>query len=202
MQKLSLDDLKTVSVVLTTLKGGGVVIIPTDTVYGIGCDAFLPASVEKLFEIKRRDPSKTIAWLCADLEMAREHARIAPELEHGLERLWPGALTAVLPALGADASIGIRVPRYPWLTDLIRAFGRPIAVTSANISGEAPQSSIAQLLKDFGAGASIECIVDAGDLPGSITSTVVDFTQKPYRVLRDGPVSRQDLKEAFGEEFI
>ena len=201
MQKLSLDDLKTHESVLAVLKRGGIVIIPTDTVYGIACDAFLPASVEKLFEIKRRDPNKTIAWLCADLEMAKKYAHIAPEVEHGLGRLWPGVLTAVLPALGAEASIGLRVPRYPWLTDLIREFGRPIAVTSANISGEAPQSSIAQLLKDFGAGASIECIVDAGDLPAEAPSTVVDFTQKPYRVLRDGPVSRQDLKEAFGENF-
>lgn len=188
MQKLSLDDSKTHESVLEALKSGGIVIIPTDTVYGIACDAENKNALAGIFEIKKRDPEKRIALLVADIEMAERVVALDPVLKERFRDVWPGAFTGIFMRKDGAGTEGVRVPQYPFVQNLSRALGRPIAATSANLSGDEPYTKIADIIKIFGNDARIAIIVDADDLPDSMASTVVDFTKSPPAVLRTGLV--------------
>ncbi len=188
MKIISQDDYSAARV-LNVLKSGGVVIVPTDTVYGIACDAENEEALAKIFAIKKRAAQKQIAWLVADLKMAGKYVQIELALEEKLVRAWPGAFTGIFSSRDGAYTIGLRVPNYPSVQKLIRDFGRPVAATSANLSGEEPITKIADIIKTFGSDARIDLIVDAGDLPDSMASTVVDFTATPPTVLRKGSIN-------------
>jgi tRNA threonylcarbamoyl adenosine modification protein (Sua5/YciO/YrdC/YwlC family) len=180
------------------LRRGGVVGIPTDTVYGIGADPFDEIAVTRLYEIKGRDEAKAIAILAADVTQAEAVARLSGPARELAERYWPGPLTLVLPrAAGAPRSlgdperdtVGVRVPGHPVALGLLRAAG-PLSVTSANRSGEPPVS---------GSDEAVETLGDLVDLylpgrsGGGEASTVVDVTGAELRVLRQGPVPLSTL---------
>ncbi|MEN8245933.1 MAG: L-threonylcarbamoyladenylate synthase [Thermodesulfobacteriota bacterium] len=183
------------------LKTGGLLIFPTTGLYGLGADALNPASVKKIFKIKQRDLSKPILVLVKD---ASELGRIAEKVPGAASALmnafWPGALTIILEAhielpdvlTGGTGKIGIRVPKHPVASALVNAFDGPITGTSANLSGQAGCSYVADL--DPGVVQRVDIVLDAGPLKGGVGSTVVDATSDPPLVLREGAVSKQQLE--------
>lgn len=165
------------------LNRGGIVIIPTDTVYGIAARPDKPEAVARIAQIKGRPTGKPIALLTAD-ERAVAHA---PESARKLmRRFWPGALTLVI-----DGE-GYRVPNHDFTRELIRACGGLLRVTSANLSGAMPALSAAQALEDVGLAADL--VIDGGTSPGGTASSVVSFDEKGAPlILREGAISKAEL---------
>lgn len=150
------------------LNAGGVVVIPTDTVYGLAAHPAFPAAVARLYAIKGRVAQKPIALLAADVAAVRAFGYEVPDR---LAKFWPGALTVVV------GSEGFRVPDHAWTRELLRRCGGVLRVTSANLSGRRAATDAPQALADVGLSADL--VVDDGLSPGGVPSTVV-------RVLEDG----------------
>ena len=194
-------DLQVVAAAADVLGAGGLLIFPTTGLYGLGADALNPASVKKIYKIKQRDLGKPILVLVKD---ASELGRIAEKVPGAASALmnafWPGALTIILEArielpdvlTGGTGKIGIRVPKHPVASALVNAFDGPITGTSANLSGQAGCSSVADLAP--GLVQRVDLVLDAGLLNGGVGSTVVDATSDPPLVLREGAVSKQQLE--------
>jgi L-threonylcarbamoyladenylate synthase len=180
---------------LALLRAGEPIAFPTDTVYGFGAAALDTAAVLRLYTIKRRPLTQAIPLLIADAADLTSVAPEAPPLALRLARLWPGALTLVLPAapglppelLAGGATVAVRLPDHTWLRALIRALGGPLAATSANLhGGHDPQTAhdvAAQL------GDALPLIADGGPTPGPIPSTIVDCTGAEPRLLRAGALA-------------
>ena len=172
---------------------GSVVAFPTDTVYGVGVAATHPDRLEAVFALKRRPPEKRIGTLVADLAQATEPGWEADERARALsERFWPGALTLVLtaPTGGTQA---FRAPDHPITLELIRMAG-PILATSANRSDEPDTLGADEVLIAFATQQDeLVAVLDGGPVPGGRPSTVVDLSVMPARVLRDGPITREQL---------
>lgn len=200
MDRVSTSSSHALARALAALERGGILLLPTDTVYGIGCDSRNTEAVQKIFRLKKRDLLKQIALLVASIEMADSIARIDHDVYRGLTRLWPGAFTGLFTSKMGQEKVGIRIPNDTFVLTLIERFRRPIAVTSANISGEKTPSRLEDVIRVFDEGA-IDCVVDGGDLPDSMASTVVDFTVRPFRIVREGPVEKSLLEDVFRAPF-
>lgn len=181
------------------LRAGRVVVLPTDTVYGVAALPEDAAAMAEVFERKGRAATTPIAVLCADVEQALALAApaAAARARPAAARHWPGPLTLVLPRRAGLAlhlgepttTIGLRVPAHPVVQALAALVG-PLATTSANRHGEPTPASAAEAARSLGPGLGL--VVDGGPLEGS-SSTVVDATGEPWRVLREGPVPASDL---------
>lgn len=184
---------------LGVFAAGGVVIVPTDTVYGIACNAFDPAAVEKVYRLKGRDYRKPLPVLLADArELPRIAADVPAEAYRLTARLWPGPLTLVLKtaptavhAARGRATIAVRVPDHGTIVQLLQAAPYPLAVTSANRSGEPPLIDGDAVRRDFV--GTVEAIVDAGRCRVGTASSVVDASQFPFTLLRAGAVEKDRL---------
>jgi L-threonylcarbamoyladenylate synthase len=178
------------------LRRGGIVAIPTDTVYGLAVSWERTDRLGALYAMKRRPPEKQIAALISDLEQATSAGWVADARALRLtERFWPGPLTLVLGgATGpSGATQGFRVPDHPVALDLIRAAG-PLLATSANLSGEPDTLDADDVLIAFATQQSeLDAVVDGGRVPGGVGSTVIDLTVSPARILREGPITREAL---------
>lgn len=150
---------------LEVLRSGGVILYPTDTVWGIGCDATNPEAVAKVFEIKRREDSKSLVLLASDMDMICRYVREVPEMaiqlvevnDKPMTIIYPGAIAGERGCMRADrralafntvaqdGTVGIRVPMMDFCTALVSKFGRPIVSTSANISGEVTPKKFAEI---------------------------------------------------------
>ncbi|HNR67177.1 MAG TPA: L-threonylcarbamoyladenylate synthase [bacterium] len=178
------------------LKKGGVIGYPTDTVYGIGCNAFDHKAVNRIYDLKNRDHSKAMILIAADLIQIQDLVKEIPESAQILaENFWPGPLTIVFElsekftalTVGNRNTVAIRIPDSLISLSLLKSCGFPIVSTSANRSGQ-PESVIAeQVLETFG--SELDLIIDGGPTPSSLTSTVVDVTRPKPKVLREGAVS-------------
>jgi L-threonylcarbamoyladenylate synthase len=199
IQKLNLegDWMPVLHRTVTVLQKGGTAVFPTDTLYGLGCNALDPAAVGRIFDIKHRSHVKALPMFVRDLSWARELVHIAPEYERVIERFWPGKVTFVLPRrdivpaimAGGGDTVGIRVPDHPFVQELLRHLGYPIAGTSANISGHEPASDPAEIAAHFSQTApQPNLIIDAGPLSESLPSTIVDLSGPQPRILRQGAV--------------
>jgi tRNA threonylcarbamoyl adenosine modification protein (Sua5/YciO/YrdC/YwlC family) len=185
------------------LRAGEVVVVPTDTVYGVGVAAWDSAALDRLFALKGRDRNKPVAVLVADLEQAEAIGRFDAVARRLAERFWPGALTMVMARqpeftsqLGGDRSaVGLRCPHHPALVGLLDEVG-PLAVTSANRSGEPTPSTAVEAATALDGDVAV--VVDGGTLAG-VASTVVDCTGPFPEVLREGPVSRQQIRAAIAD---
>ncbi len=175
-----------------TVRRGGLVVFPTDTVYGLGCDPLNHAAVRRLFEAKGRE-LKPVPVLCASYEKAVELVKLSPRaLELALEH-WPGALTIVAPLKRSMPSqlsqgkpyLGVRVPNHPLCLELIASCGGWLTGTSANISGRASSRSAAEALDQLG--NAVDIILDGGRLSGT-ESTVVQVDGNKVTILRTGPI--------------
>lgn len=176
---------------LRALRGGGIVAVPTDTVYGLAADPFHAGATDRLFALKRRPRRVELPVLVATPDQALSMAVAVPDAAHHLmARYWPGPLTLVLPRrpdlnadLGEDdATIGVRCPDHAVPLALCHLLG-PIATTSANRHGRPPCSSAAEVDAEFGEG--VDLVLDGGECTGA-PSTVIDCTGAEPRLLREG----------------
>lgn len=194
---LGADYMPALERVVGVLRRGGSAVFPTDTLYGLGCNALDPTAVGRVFDIKHRSYVKALPMLVRDLSWARELAYMTPEQEKLISQFWPGKVTFVLPRrpivpaimCGGGQTVGIRAPDFPLLQSLLRHLGYPIAGTAANRSGTEPTNDAVRIAVDFAQSApQPDIIVDAGLLPDSLPSTVVDLSGRMPRILRQGAV--------------
>lgn len=175
-----------------TIKEGGVVIAPTDTVYGMIADATNESAITKLFEIKNRPTNKSLPIFVQSIEVAKNWAIISGEQESYLKNNWPGKVTTILKRkddtkiFGVEIeTIALRIPNFPFINSLLEQVQVPLAGTSANISGKPSSTRIDEILQQF-ADAKIlpDLIISNGDLPESQPSTIVDLSQAEIKVIR------------------
>jgi L-threonylcarbamoyladenylate synthase len=185
------------------VRSGGVVVVPTDTVYGIVGKAGDESVVQRVFGMKRRSSDKAVSVFVYSLDMAREYVEIPDATLPFLERVWPGAVTivlknkGVLPSVlsGGRETLGMRIPDYEFVSKLLLKVGEPLLQTSANISGSLPARNAKEVVGYFGEAADLPDIVVDGGLLSGISSTVVDATGASPVVLREGSVPKADIME-------
>lgn len=175
------------------IKNGGLVVIPTDTVYGLLADARNKKAVEKIFKIKKRSKMKPIAIFVKDIKTAKKYAFIDRKQEEFLKKNWPGKITVILKSknnlsegvMAKNKTIGIRIPDCKLVNLLLEKMNFPLAQTSANISGGEATTKIREVLEQF-AGKRItpDLIIDAGDLSNNRPSKIVDLTQEKPLIIR------------------
>lgn len=183
--------------VVRALRGGGVVGIPTDTVYGLAASLDHRAAVRRLSEIKGREAEQPVALLIGSLETVAPHLDEPAALE-SVRRFWPGPLTVIVRARGGFASevanaaggIGLRQPDDRLALAVIEACGGVLAVTSANRHGEPPATTAREVVGIFGDDL---LVLDGGPRAGGVASTVLDLSVDPPRLLREGPISAEAL---------
>jgi len=202
-QILSVNDPTALAQALAVLRGGGLVAFPTDTVYGVGALAFDSAGIDRIFEAKGRDTAKAIPILVGTLEqLAEVTLMLTPSAQKLAQRYWPGALTLVVPRhpglpenLSPVPTVGVRMPDHPFALDLLRSAG-PLAVTSANLSGQENPVSAQDVLAQLN--GRIELVIDGGNAPGGVPSTVVDCTGEQARILRQGAIVAEEIAKIVG----
>lgn len=183
---------------LSILRSGGLVIFPSDTVYGALVDATDERAVKKLIEFKNRPPGKAISVFVSDFEMLNN--QVFFEIDEGitLRKILPGPFTVVLKSKhkvnnlleSEKGTLGVRIPKYPLIVDLARRFGKPISATSANLGGKPPHYSAETLLNELPEKKKrlIDLVIDAGKLPKNKPSTIVDMSTSDIKILRRGDV--------------
>jgi L-threonylcarbamoyladenylate synthase len=186
------------------LRRGAVVVFPTRSLYGLGADAFNARAVERVFDLKGRNPAKPLLVLVDSLEMIERVARPLNALaRHLMASFWPGQVTLVVPArdelpvglTGGSGTIGVRQVAHPVAVALVAALGSPLTGTSANLSGAggcAVVDRIAPVIRD-----AADLVLDAGPLAGGAGSTVVDVTGDAPVILREGVVAAAEIMAAF-----
>lgn len=185
------------------LKGGEVVAFPTETVYGLGADAWNPGAIRKVFETKGRPADNPLIVHVASKEMAGEFAaEIPPEAERLMDAFWPGPLTLIFRkkpevldfiTAGLD-TVAVRMPDHPLALRLIEAAG-PLVAPSANTSGRPSPTQARHVREDFGPGFPV---IDGGACRIGLESTVLSVSEEPFEIFRPGYVSRQALEEVLG----
>ena len=183
------------------LKRGGLVAFPTDTVYGVGALAFNGTAVESIYIAKDRPIEKAIPILIAEvMDLKKVSTEISNTTRTLAARFWPGPLTCVIPklpdlpsAVSSTDTIGVRIPDYAVTRILLRQTG-PMAVTSANISDQPSPTTAEEVLAQLD--GRIPLIIDGGKTSGGTPSTVVDCTSDEITILREGPISREELLKA------
>lgn len=186
--------------VAATLKSGGLVIVPTDTVYGIACSAFDPHAVQRVYDLKGRSYSKPLPILISDASLlALVAVDVPPEAALLTGRYWPGPLTLVVmtgpltvAAAHGRSTIAVRVPDHGFLRESMALAGVPVAATSANQSGEDSIVEGAEAIRQFS--GRVDLIIDGGRCPVARESSVVDASRYPFSILREGAVSKKDLE--------
>jgi len=190
------------------LRASGVVALPTDTLYGLAAELERPDGANRIFTLKERDKDRSLPWQVASLVHAEASGfAFSPAARRLAERFWPGPLTLVLPrparcpAWFAPGSprIALRIPGHRVPLALLEAFGAPLAVTSANLSGGKECLSPSEVAAAFG-GADDLLILDGGLAPGGMASTVVDASGAEPVLLREGPVPFASVLEVWHVE--
>lgn len=190
---------------IAVLKRGGIVAYPTDTVYGLGCNAFDTSAVERVFKAKERKPGMALPLLLADTGDISGVAQDVPSLAHELAKaFWPGGLTLVLKkrpnvpdiVTGGQATVAVRVPDHNVPVALATAMGAPLVGTSANLSGQPSPTTAAEVERQIGSAVDY---VMRGQCKLGIESTVVDMTGATPRILRQGAISRADIERVCGK---
>lgn len=195
MRRLDIND------AVTALREGKLVVLPTETVYGLASDGLNEKAIEKLFLVKGRPKNNPIMLQVADIEMLKLIVKEIPMTAKKLiEAFWPGPLTLVLkkrPEIcsilsAGTENIGVRMPDQPLTLEIIRIFNRPLAVPSANISGKIAPKTPKEVEMQLD-GQNIEGLVDAGECKIGMASTVIDLTTDRWHILRDGPISKEQI---------
>lgn len=189
---------KVIGETIKVLKSGGLVIFPSDTVYGALVDATNRPAVKKLTAFKNRPAGKPISIFLPGFKSVSSQVKIAKKQKKILKAILPGPFTIILDSLhqvdplleSEKGTLGIRIPDYKLINDLSQKFGRPITATSANRSGRSPHYSVKTLLNDLSDKQKnlIDLVVDAGALPRNKPSTVIDLTASKVKILRQGDV--------------
>ncbi len=187
------------------LQAGEVVVLPTETVYGLAANALNPEAVQRIYEIKGRPSHNPIIVHVAGRAMARDCAAVWPiEAEQLAEAFWPGPLTIVLPrnsdvpdiVTAGGETVGLRWPSHPFIQEVIKRCGFPLAAPSANLSNQLSPTNAQHVAKQLA--GKVPLIVDGGQAQVGIESTVIDLTSQPPRVLRPGMIHAESLLAVTG----
>lgn len=179
-----------------TIREGGVVLYPSDTIYGLGCDPFQTPTLDRLFHIKGRPENRGVLVLIPDSGWIGQLASSVPETADSiLDRFWPGPLTVLLKArpslpaglTGREGKIGVRWPALPYLEDWMRLIPGPIVSTSANRSGEPVPATLEELRRLFA--DRVDLFLESGEPALAAPSTVLDLTEEPFRIVREGALA-------------
>lgn len=185
------------------LAGGGVIALPTDTVYGVAARADSEAAMRALFAVKgRRDDHPIPILLPAAEDLSRAAREVPAEALRLAARFWPGPLTIVLPkapavsdlVTGGKPTVGLRVPDHPVALAVLGACDFLVAVTSANLTGRPPARDAGQVAREFS--GRVALIVAAGECPGGVPSTVVEVGERDLRIMRAGALTVEQLERA------
>lgn len=200
--RVVIDDAAGRAEAVAVLRAGGVVALPTDTVYGIGVALDTPGGIERLFAAKRRPPDRGIVLLLDEAAQAGRVGVMTPAAAALADACWPGGLTVIVPQrrgvvlpgvlTGGRPTIGLRVPDHGAPRTLARALG-PLPVTSANVSGLPEAGDAAGILEQLG--AAVDLVLDGGPAHGGPASTVVDCSGEVPVVLRTGAIGTDRVAE-------
>ncbi len=186
------------------LENGGIIVYPTDTLYGLGVDALSEKALTRLYLIKQRGEKIPVSLMVSNLKTIEQFSgQLSPEMREILKKLLPGKITVLLPnkeqnALpyllrsGNKQKIGFRVPNHKVSSALSRAFPNPITSTSANLAGKENALTVQDVIAQFG--DKLDLILDAGPVSGKKGSTIIDFTKDPFLILREGEISFGEIK--------
>lgn len=206
---LGAEDPKTPIIAAEIIKNGGLVAIPTETVYGLGADGLNEEAVKKIFIAKGRPQDNPLILHIAGPEDLEKFCHSVPEQAYLLaERFWPGPLTMVLPAkpcvpkrtTGGLSTVAIRCPKTEITREIIRLSGVPIAAPSANLSGKPSTTTARHVMQDHE--GRIDAVVDGGPCSVGVESTIVDLTEERPRLLRPGGVTPEQLLETLGDLVV
>jgi L-threonylcarbamoyladenylate synthase len=190
---------------LAALRRGGLVAIPTETVYGLAADADDDGAVARIFAVKRRPADHPLIVHLASAELLPEWASSVPDTAAALAATcWPGPLTLLLPrsarvsdaVTGGRDTVGVRVPAHPLTTELLERFGRGVAAPSANRFGHVSPTTAEHVRRDLA--ADVDVILDGGPCPVGVESTIVDCTVDPPQVLRPGAITSEQIEALLG----
>jgi L-threonylcarbamoyladenylate synthase len=185
----------------TWIRRGGVIAMPTDTLYGLAADPFNPAAVARVFEVKGRPAERALPLIAADAAQVAAHfGALTPLAQRMAERFWPGPLTLLLPAAPALAAgvaagtgrVGVRVPAHDVARAICAAVGKPITATSANVSGAAATADPDVVERTLG--PTIDLLLDTGAARGGAPSTIVDASGEAPRIVRTGAISWDEIE--------
>ncbi|HWV25276.1 MAG TPA: L-threonylcarbamoyladenylate synthase [Thermomicrobiales bacterium] len=206
MAFLSLEDRRALETAIESMQQGGVIVFPTDTVYGLGASLRHPEALARIYEVKGRQSDKSLPVLISQPDLITELTD-APDEELLLlaSRYWPGPLTVVLPAKPSlpaevkaeDGTVGVRVPDHSIALTIAQHNGGAIATTSANLSGEPPASHAEQVRDSIG--DRVDVILDGGIAPGGLASTVIRRDGDTITVIREGAISNDAIQRAWNE---
>jgi len=212
--KLNLSDKNQIEKIAETAAGifkkGGVVIYPTDTLYGLGANALDEDAILKIYKIKKRDRNKPLSIIAKDLKMAKKIACVDSRVEKILNKIWPGPITVrlrkkdIVPYIlaGNGETIAVRIPDNEFISTLMNKIDFPITATSANISGEKNLLKTIEIISEFkSAELKPDLFINAGNVKNPKPSTIVDLTTGVPKVLRVGIVGREEMKKFF-DKFI
>ncbi len=206
LDKILSDVQQQVEAGISILKQGGIVAFPTDTVYGLGACANIPQAVKRVYQVKERPQNMALPLLLAHISQISEVAELVPQIAWLLaDKFLPGALTIVLYKSNSVSDIitaggktvAVRVPAHPVPVALAQGLGAPIVGTSANLSGRPSALTAGEVYSQFG--DKIDLVIDGGRCPGGRESTIIDVTGETPVVLREGAISREELKQVCGE---
>ena len=189
------------------LRAGGLVAIPTETVYGLASDASNPAAVRRLYEVKGRPPGHPVIVHIAGIEaLPRWASRVSEDARRLAETFWPGPLTLILPrtpaaldeVTGGRGTVGLRVPNHPLTLALLRAFGGGLAAPSANRFGRVSPTTAEDVRTDLG--DAVDLVLDGGPCDVGVESTIVDCSEEgtPPVILRPGGVTAEQIEAVLG----
>ena len=205
MEKMTTEILKPVAENLLRaaklIKRGEIVAFPTETVYGLGADAFNVAACKKIYSAKKRPADKPLTLHVATFEMIEQIAEISSAAEKLIEKFLPGPLTLILPKKNIvpdfvtcnSKSVGVRFPKNSVAQDFIKIAGVPIAAPSANISGKNPPVTAQEVFENLS--GKVEIILDGGKCNVGISSTVADISSGELKILRQGIISAAQILE-------
>ena len=190
------------------VRAGGVVAMPTDTLYGLAADPFSSSAIARLFDVKGRAVERAIALVAADVDQVAAQLGELPDIARRLaSKYWPGPLTlllnrpASLPAelTGGSEQVGVRVPAHAVTRELCRACGHLLTATSANVSGEPASDDPDDIARVF-AGRAVDLLLDAGKTPGGPPSTIVSVLREGVRLIRPGAISWDEVQACAREK--
>jgi L-threonylcarbamoyladenylate synthase len=195
---LPIDSFDAIKEALRIIQSGGLVAFPTDTVYGLAADIHSMAAIDRIYQVKGRDMAKAIPVLISQMDQLNQVASEFPASAHRLaERFWPGALTLIIPRLASlpdnlssGQTVAIRMPDYPPVLTLLQHCG-PLAVTSANLSGQVNPLSVADVVTQLN--GKIDLVLDGGKVSGGVPSTIVDCSVELPVITRHGAIPDEDI---------
>jgi L-threonylcarbamoyladenylate synthase len=212
MQVLNINpinpEMDRIKIAAAEIKSGGIVVFPTETVYGIGADAFNGDACAKIFDIKGRPRDNPLIVHISKLDQLKEVAEYTDEIIGIAKILWPGPVTFILKknkkipdevSAGLE-TVAVRMPAHPIALRLIDESGTPIAAPSANISKKPSATKASHVIKELN--EKVDIIIDGGDVAFGIESTIIDMTKKPRMLLRPGAFTMEELEKYLGEITI